>query len=95
MHNIIFLLAIVWERDIFNFTFLLTIEAKPGPCNSMLSLGPSSTDLLHSVTTLLGFTIGSVVKNLPANETQETYLPSLGQEDPMEKEMATHSSILA
>ena len=26
---------------------------------------------------------------------QETQLPSLGQEDPLEKEMATHSSILA
>ena len=45
MHNIIFLLAIVWERDIFNFAFLITIETKPGPCNSMLSLGLSSTDL--------------------------------------------------
>jgi len=28
-------------------------------------------------------------------ETQETWLQSLGQEDPMEEEMATHSSILA
>ena len=26
---------------------------------------------------------------------QETWVPSLGQEDPLEKEMATHSSILA
>ena len=26
---------------------------------------------------------------------QETWVQSLGQEDPMEKEMATHSSILA
>ena len=26
---------------------------------------------------------------------QETRLPSLGQEDPLEEEMATHSSILA
>ena len=25
----------------------------------------------------------------------ETWVPSLGQEDPLEKEMATHSSILA
>ena len=32
-------------------------------------------------------------KNLPA--IQETRVPSLGQEDPMEKGMATHSSILA
>ena len=32
------------------------------------------------------------VKNLPAR--QETWVRSLGQEDPLEKEMATHSSIL-
>ena len=32
-------------------------------------------------------------KNLPA--MQETWVQSLGQEDPLEKEMATHSSILA
>ena len=36
------------------------------------------------------------VKNLPAvQETQETQVPSLGQEDPLEEEMATHSSTLA
>ena len=34
-----------------------------------------------------------MVKNLPA--TQETWVGSLGQEDPLEKGMATHSSILA
>ena len=28
-------------------------------------------------------------------QTQETWVQSLGQEDPLEKEMATHSSILA
>jgi len=28
-------------------------------------------------------------------EPQETWVQSLGQEDPLEKEMATHSSILA
>ena len=33
---------------------------------------------------------GSVAKTLPAMQIQ-----SLGQEDPLEKEMATHSSILA
>ena len=41
----------------------------------------------------LGFTGGSVVKNLPA--TQETQVPFLGWENSLEKEMATHSSILA
>ena len=34
-----------------------------------------------------------MVKNLPA--VQETWVPSLDQEDPLEKGMATHSSILA
>ena len=33
------------------------------------------------------------VKNLPA--MQETQVPSLGWEDPLEKRMATHLSILA
>ena len=33
------------------------------------------------------------IKNLPA--MQETGTQSLGQEDPLEKEMATHSSVLA
>ena len=33
------------------------------------------------------------VKNLPA--MQETWVQSLGQEDPLEKEMASQSSILA
>ena len=39
-----------------------------------------------------GFPGGSAAKNLPA--VQEMQLQSLGQEDPLEKEMATHSSIL-
>ena len=34
-----------------------------------------------------------MVKNLPA--VQEMQVRSLGQEDPLEEEMATHSSILA
>ena len=34
-----------------------------------------------------------MVKNLPA--MQETQVQSLGREDPLEKEMATHSCILA
>ena len=37
-----------------------------------------------------------MVKNLPAmQETQEMWVRSLGWEDPLEKEMVTHSSILA
>ena len=33
-----------------------------------------------------------MVKNLPA--LQDTQIQSLGQEDPLEKELVTHSSIL-
>ena len=40
-----------------------------------------------------GFPGGSGVKNLPA--VQKTHIQSLSQEDPQEKEIATHSSILA
>ena len=39
-----------------------------------------------------GFPGGSAVKNLPAK--QETQVQSLGWEDPLQKEMATCSSIL-
>ena len=37
--------------------------------------------------------VAQMVKNLPA--VQETCVQSLGQEDPLEKKMAIHSSILA
>ena len=37
--------------------------------------------------------VAQMIKNLP--EIQETWVQSLGQEDPLEKGMATHSSIPA
>ena len=37
--------------------------------------------------------VAQMVKSLPA--MQETWVPSLGREDPLEKEMATHSSTIA
>ena len=37
--------------------------------------------------------VAQMVKHLPA--MQESQVQYLGQEDPLEKEMATHSSILA
>ena len=37
--------------------------------------------------------MAQMVKNLPA--MRETWFRSLGQEDPLEKGMATHSSVLA
>ena len=37
--------------------------------------------------------MAGTVKNWPT--MQETWVPSLGQEDPLEKRMTAHSSILA
>ena len=44
-------------------------------------------------TGMRGFPGNSAVKNLPA--VQEMWARSLGQKDPLEKGMASHSSILA
>ena len=50
-------------------------------------------DLLLTSVAPGGFPVAQMVKNLSA--MQKTWVPSLGQENPLEKEMATHSSILA
>ena len=57
----------------------------------------SSDPRILFLTTACGFTPeGSVVKNLPANAENTTDVDwILGWEDPLEKGMATHSSILA
>ena len=49
--------------------------------------------MLFPVTKHRGSLVAQTVKNLPA--IQETRVQSLGQEDTLEKEMATQSSILA
>ena len=51
------------------------------------------TSSIWSTVNTRGFPGGSVAKNPPA--IQETGVLSLGQEDSLEKDMATHSSILA
>ena len=48
---------------------------------------------LPTVTADWSSLVAQMVKNLPA--MQETWAQSLGQEDILEKKMATHSSILA
>ena len=42
---------------------------------------------------ILASLVAKMVNNLPA--MQETQIPSLGQEDPLEEEMASHPRILA
>ena len=54
------------------------------------------TVLLIGCTPIRSFPSGSAVKILPAKqEMQEMRVQSLGQENPLEESMATHSSILA
>ena len=53
----------------------------------------SNKVLLYSTGTIFNIPGSSVVKNLPA--VQETWVQFLGLEDPLEKGMATHSSIPA
>ena len=62
---------------------------------SLIDLNPSNSflSLWGFPSFLWGFPSGSVGKNLPVK--QEMRAQSLGWEDPLEKEMATHSSILA
>ena len=49
--------------------------------------------LVRLIGTSWVYNVGQMVKNLPRR--QETRVRSLGQEDPLEKEMAAHSSIFA
>ena len=58
-------------------------------CNSFLWLGFTPEYL----STLTSVSNGSAVKNLPA--MQEMWVQFMSQKAPLEKEMATHSSLLA
>ena len=53
-----------------------------------------SSSVFGEISVSLGFPGGSVINNLPDNGGDTTGVRSLGQEYPLEKEMATHSSIL-
>ena len=49
--------------------------------------------VVRSIYTSAASLVAQLVSNLPA--VQEIWIRSLGREDPLEEEMATHSSILA
>ena len=51
------------------------------------------TDYILGGSIITASLVAQMVKHLPT--VQETWVRSLGQEDPLEKEMATHSSTLA
>ena len=60
-------------------------------CAAVHGVAKSQTRLSNRTTRT--FLVVQTVKNLPA--MQETWVQSLGGKDPLEKEMETHSSILA
>ena len=66
-------------------------------CNWITSLHTwIQQDIVSQFYFNLGFPSDSVVKNPTAmQETQETWVWSPGQEDPLEEDMTIHSSILA
>ena len=49
--------------------------------------------IMISIMSIISSLVAQIIKNLPA--MQETWVQSLGQEDPLAKGVATHSSILA
>ena len=63
------------------------------PGNQLLRGEKTLSFISRWVSLLWGFPGDSVVKNLPAE--QEIWVLSLGQEDALEEEMATHTRILA
>ena len=60
---------------------------------SFSQISGKDVDYLSNFYTIWASPVAQMIKNLPA--MQETWLRSLGQEDPLEERMGTHSSILA
>ena len=70
--------------------FDLAVQGSP---KSLLQLRNSKASILRHSAFFRASLVAQRVKCLPT--MQETWVQFLGQEDPLEKEMATHSSILA
>ena len=75
------------------YMYLLELEFSPDVCPGVGLLDQMQPLFYHPHTHVQNSSVAQMVKNLPA--MQETQVLSLGQEDPLEKEMATDSSILA
>ena len=90
------------KKKIKNHLFCLQIKALNGYFKCMASLinklgtSISQISIWYKALHITGFPSGLAVKIPPAmQEMQEMRVQSLGREDPLEEEMATHSSILA
>ena len=64
------------------------VRNQSDPCKLALLSSGENSNIFLTLTR-----VAQMVKSLPA--VQETQVRSLGQEDPLEKGMATHSSILS
>ena len=80
----------VWGRDQVSFFFYVSIYLS---LFSMYKVGFPGGSVYIWLLLLSMFLVAQTGKNLPV--MQETWVQSLGWEDPLEKGMATHSSILA
>ena len=91
------ILAIIWPTN--NCPFPDSSDAKESACNagnpsSIPGLGRSAGEGIgHPLQYSWASLVAQLVKNPPA--TLETWVQSLGWEDPLERGKATHSSILA
>ena len=92
VYNKVIQLQIHIYSFIFRFRLLQNIEQ----CSLCYTVGCFWLSLLYIVIVYVGFPGSAEVKNqLSMVETQEKWVESLGREDPLERGMATHSSILA
>ena len=90
------LLEFLW--DSFLFSCIITIQDKAN--KRLKNFNLCITWIIYICTHVCArraSQVALVVKNLLANagRLKETWIQSLGQEDPLEEDMATHSSILA
>ena len=81
-----------WERAVLTSLVLEFLCYRPHPRRRKGKLSFPHTFWMGSKNTRTSL-VAKTVKSLPA--MQETRVQSLGREDPLEKGMATHSSILA
>ena len=88
--------AKILDSPFITFSLHRILNWLSNPVGCPLKIYPGSKQFLISLATtnlVQGFPDGSVVKNLPANAGDVDSI--LGQEDPPEKETATHYSTLA
>ena len=83
-------MAVIYVRECFAYVLLCVLYFCTW-CECVL------TSLIYMwLSSFLGFPSGSAVKDPPAvQKTQDTWVQSLGREDPLEEKRTTHSSILA